>query len=182
MATQSTKALAAIGFTLAAALPLAAQAGTQSFDVYARENSVAILSQDATPLNTGITFAVGDSLVVSATGLWNGGACGDIDANGTGCFGNEPLTGINYFSLIGKIGTDATFDSSWFKLGTGYTGTAATSGTLYLAYLDNDSFNNSGFVTASVTAVPEPGTYALLLAGLVGVGAVVRRQQAARQG
>ena len=177
-----SRTLAAVGFSLAAALPLAAHAGTQSFDVHARENSVAIFSGDATPLNTGITVAVGDLLIVSATGLWDGGGCGAVDANGTSCFGNEPLTGINYFSLIGKIGANASFDNTWFKLGTSYAGSAATSGTLYLAYLDNDSFNNSGFVTATVSAVPEPGTYALMLAGLLGMGALAKRRRAARQG
>ncbi len=165
---------------LAATLPLAAQATTQSFNVFAQQNSVAFSSKDAAPLNTGIVLAVGDMLDITAAGTWNGGACGDLDANGSTCFGNEPTTGINYYSLIGKIGSNASLDNTWFKVGTSYSGTAATAGTLYLAYLDSDSLNNSGFVTATVTAVPEAGTWALMLAGLAGVMVVSRRRQAAQ--
>jgi MYXO-CTERM domain-containing protein len=165
---------------VAASLPLAAQAGTQSFDVLARDNSVAFATNDAAPLNTGIVLSVGDTLDITAVGLWNGGACGFVDANGSNCFGNEGVTGINYYSLIGKIGSNDDLDNTWFKVGTSYSGTAATAGTLYLAYLDSDSFNNSGFVTATVTVVPEAGTWAMMLAGLAGVAAVSRRRQAAR--
>lgn len=35
----------------------------------------------------------------------------------------------------------------------------------------------SGWI-AEVTAVPEPGTYALFLAGLAGIGSIVRRRRA----
>lgn len=164
---------------IATTLPLAAQAGTQVFDVQARDNSLAWASGDATPLNSGIVLAAGDTLDISAVGLWNGGACGDVDANGTNCFGNESLTGINYFSLIGKIGSNAGHDSTWFKVGTSYSGVAASAGTLYLAFLDTNSFDNSGFVTASVTAVPEVETWALMLGGLAGVVALSRRRSAA---
>jgi MYXO-CTERM domain-containing protein len=165
---------------LAATLPLAAQADTQSFDVYANQNSVAFNSRDAAPLDTGIVLAVGDTLDITAIGSWNGGACGVFDANGTSCFGIEGTTGINYYSLIGKIGANASFDNTWFKVGTNYSSTAATAGTLYLAFLDSDSGNNSGFVTATVTTVPEAGTWAMMLAGLAGVAAVSRRRPAAR--
>jgi hypothetical protein len=165
---------------LAATLPLAAHAGTQSFKVDARENSVAFSSKDAAPLDTGIVLGVGDTLDITAVGLWDGGACGFFDANGSNCFGNEPTTGINYYSLIGKIGANPSFDSTWFKVGTSYSGTAATAGTLYLAYLDSDAFNNSGFVTATVTVVPEAGTWAMMLAGLAGVMAISRRRQSSQ--
>ena len=162
---------------LAAALPMAAQAATQSFDVHAKTNSLAVTTNDANPLNTGIVLQVGDALDISATGGWDGGGCGVFDANGTLCYGIDPVTGINYFSLIGKIGANDNADNTWFKIGTGYSGKAATAGTLYLAFLDTDSFNNSGFVTATVTAVPEAGTWAMMLAGLAGVAALARRRQ-----
>lgn len=41
-----------------------------------------------------------------------------------------------------------------------------------------DSFDSAGTFQATAVQVPEPGTWALWLAGLVGVGRVVRRQQA----
>lgn len=162
-----------------------AHAVTDSFAVYARENSVAYSSHDATPLDTGIDFAAGDALVITATGLWNGGACGDVDANGTGCFGIDGTTGINFFSLIGKIGSDSAFDAQWFKVGTSFVGTAGSSGRLFLAFLDSDSSNNSGFVTALVThaaPVPEPTRYGLMLAGLAAMTLARRRVSGLRRG
>lgn len=158
----------ASGFALALSVATA-QAATQSFEVFAKDNSVAFSSHDAAPLDTGLDFTAGDALSIVASGLWNGGACGDVDANGTMCFGIEPTTGINYYSLIGKIGANAAFDNTWFKVGTAYGGPAPGSGRLFLAFLDSDSFNNSGFVTARVeytAPVPEPATMALMLAGL----------------
>jgi hypothetical protein len=152
----------------------AAAPATASFDVFAKQNSLATSSNDASPLDTGIAFAIGDLVEISASGSWNGGGCGDLGPNGGNCFGNG-LPGINYYSLIGRIGS-----GDFFKVGELYSGTAATAGNLFLAYLDTDSFNNSGFVTAVVTlpvpAVPEPETYALMLGGLGLVGAIARRR------
>lgn len=148
---------------------------TQSFDVFAREHSLATSTHDASPLDTGIFFQSGDALEITASGLWNGGACGDIGPDGTSCFG-DGLPGINYYSLVGRIG-----GGNYFKIGSSYSGTAPHEGNLFLGYLDTDSFNNSGFVTAVVTipAVPEPGTYALIVGGLGFMAVVSRRKRKA---
>ena len=150
-----------------------------SFNVLARDHSTALTNNDISPaaaaLNTGLTFTTGDALIVNVSGLWNGGT-GPVDANGTTIFGNAPITGINYFSLIGKIGATAAYDASWFKIGTGINTIASSSGTLFLAFLDSDAANNSGFVTANVSAVPEPAQLALLLPGLAAMGLAVRRR------
>ena len=155
------------------------QAATQSFDVFANANSTAFNSHDATPLDTGVAFNAGDALHITASGSWNGGACGDVGPTGTNCFGDDPVTGINYFSLIGRIG-----NGSYFKVGDSFDGVASTSGDLFLAFLDTDSFNNTGFVTAVVTlptaAVPEPETYALMLGGLAALAWVTRRKAASQ--
>jgi hypothetical protein len=144
---------------------------TQSFDVFARANSLATSTQDASPLDTGITFAVGDTLRITASGVWNGGACGDLGPDGGNCFGNG-LPDINFYSLIGRVG-----GGNFFKIGSSYDGIADANGTLFLAYLDTDSLNNSGFVTAVVSVpVPEPETYALMLGGLGILGMVARRR------
>ena len=101
----------------------------------------------------------------------NGGGCGDLGPDGGNCFGNG-LPGINFYSLIGRVGA-----GSYFKIGSSYDGIADANGTLFLAYLDNDSYNNSGFVTAVVSLpVPEPETYALMLGGLGLLGMVARRR------
>ena len=157
----------------------ASQAAIQSFNVFARQNSTAFNTNDASPLDTGLTFNSGDALNITATGSWDGGACGPVGPEGTNCFGNDPVTGINYFSLIGRVG-----GGSYFKVGDSFAGTASSSGHLFLAFLDTDSFNNTGFVTARVTvadttAVPEPQTYALVL-GALGVLAFARRKAATR--
>ncbi len=148
---------------------------TQSFDVYARENSLATSTNDGSPLNTGITFSAGDALLITASGVWNGGACGDLGPDGGNCFGNG-LPGINFYSLIGRVGA-----GSYFKIGSSYEGTADATGTLFLAYLDTDSSNNSGFVTAVMSLpVPEPETYALMLGGLGILGLATRKRLAAK--
>ena len=170
----SALALAAIG----------AQAATTSYTVFAKQNSLAWQTNDATPLDTGLVFAAGDQLTVAASGTWDGG-CG-VAFGPTGSLGanfacGAPLvdttTGLYYFSLIGRIGS-----GSWFTLGSAFSGTAATSGHLFLAFDDSDSSNNGGSVAALVTggvaAVPEPGTLALLLAA-AGAGLMVPRRRAA---
>lgn len=49
----------------------------------------------------------------------------------------------------------------------------ADAGCMATTYFDNVS------ITADIAPIPEPGTYALMLAGLAGVGALVRRRRAA---
>lgn len=158
--------------TAAAAMLAGALCSAQaaSFDVYARENSVALSSHDALPLDTGLVFTMGDMLHITATGSWNGGACGDVGPDGTACFGDW-MPGINFYALVARVG-----NGDYFKVGGSYDGAATASGHLFLGFLDNDSFNNSGFVTATVGAVPEPGSYAMLMAGLGALGLAVRRR------
>jgi hypothetical protein len=155
-----------------------AHAATQSFNVFAQANSTAFTTHDASPLDTGLVFDAGSALHITASGTWNGGGCGDVGPSGTTCFGNDPVTGFNYFSLIGKVG-----DGAWFRIADAYDGVAAGSGDLFLAFLDTDSFNNSGFVTAVVTtAVPEPASWALMLGGAGALLGIARRRSAAVAG
>lgn len=154
----------AVATLLAGALS-SGYAGTQSFEVLAKENSTAAL-----PLDTGLAFNLGDALQVTATGSWFGGGCGTVGPDGTNCW---TIDGINAFSLVGRVG-----NGDYFQIGSNYAGTASSSGNLFLGFYDTDSYNNTGSVTATVmtAAVPEPETYAMLIAGLGALAFVARRK------
>ena len=160
-------------------LALGTSQAAASFNVFARENSAAFTNNDiappATPLDTGLFFVNGQTLTVTASGLWNGGACGDVGPGGTSCFGDY-TPGIPYFSLAGRIGATGAY----FEIGSSFSGPVSGNGDLFLAFVDNDADNNRGFVTATVdtgaAAVPEPGTFALVIAALGMVGTVGRRR------
>lgn len=159
----------AVATMLAGALS-SGYAATQSFEVFAKDNSTAFQTNDASPLDTGLTFNSGDALQVTATGSWFGGGCGTVGPDGTNCWTGN---GINAFSLVGRVGNGA-----YFEIGSNYAGTASSSGNLFLGFFDSDSYNNTGSVTAVVMtpAVPEPETYAMLLAGLGALAFVARHR------
>ena len=165
-------------------------AATQSFDVFARENSTAFTTNDISPgatlLDTGVSFTAGSPLTITAGGLATGdpsASCGVPNGpDGTSCYTpsvrTDPVTGFTYFSLVGKVD-----GGSFFKVGSSFSGTASNTGHLFLGFLDIDAANNSGKFTALVTlpsAVPEPETYAMMLAGL-GMLAFVARRKAGKR-
>ncbi|HJV63785.1 MAG TPA: PEP-CTERM sorting domain-containing protein [Albitalea sp.] len=76
-------------------------------------------------------------------------------------------------TLVGRIDS-----GDFFVIGTAFSGVASASGTLNLYYWDSNNGDNTEHVTASISAVPEPETYALMLAGLGLVGFMARRRKA----
>ena len=175
---------------VALALAGAAQASTV-VDVNALTDAYGTAGAAAISLTAGEAFTV----TVNPDDLWSAGALPrwsnadglthDLYATGTDASG-EPagtLIGENWGTyttsdgtfafgeLVGRIGTGA-----YFAVGTNYSGTAATAGTLSLFYWDSYTLDNSGSVAATVTAVPEPGSMALMLAGLGIVGGLARRR------
>jgi len=146
-------------------------------------------------LNTGITLTSGESFTVSVdpSDLWSAGALPRwSDANGlthdiyatAGDDSGEAVgthigtnfggyAGFYYGELVGQVGNGA-----YFAIGTSFSGVANASGALKLFYWDSNYADNSGSVAATVSTVPEPGSIALMLAGLGVVGGLGRRRAA----
>jgi hypothetical protein len=89
-----------------------------------------------------------------------------------------------YGALLGSF-TSSPVASDYFTLGLSYSFTAGSSGNLYAVINDCPSKNgcyadNRGGFTVSlseVAAVPEPASWALMIMGMAGIGAVIRRQR-----
>jgi PEP-CTERM motif len=106
-----------------------------------------------------------------------------VYANGTvigpGSFGTHTQNGHTdaFGTLVGSLDNGTSF----FTVGTSFSGNAATSGTLKLFYWDSNNGDNSGSILAHVTSVPvpEPETYAMFMAGLGLIGVFARRAKKA---
>ena len=180
--------------SIAAALLLAgsAHAAAVTVDALADSyNSGAGTGVAAGTLTLGESFSV----TVASTDLWSAGALprwsnangltGNLYATGTDASGQPAGTLIgedfglfttgdgafHYGELVGRIGTGA-----YFGIGTNFSGPANASGVLELFYWDSYTPDNSGSVVANVNLVPEPGSVALMLAGLGIVGGFARRR------
>lgn len=108
---------------------------------------------------------------------------------------NNAGTGADNIELAQAAGTDGYLDG-YVNLAGYYKQVGLVGESLTMSYLTSSNDNGSALVLASpyakadtlvsfngtniaaVTAVPEPSTYALLLAGLCAVGFMVRRRQA----
>ena len=79
-----------------------------------------------------------------------------------------------YGTLVGQIDS-----GDYFVIGSGFNGVAAATGTLSLYYWDSNQGDTFGEISAdvNVAGVPEPETYALMLAGLGALGFVARRRR-----
>ena len=147
---------------------------------------------------TGVFLAAGQTFTVEVdpNDLWNAGALprwsnadgltDDLFATGTDesladagtligrDFGLWTQAGVSapYGMLMGRIGP-----SNFFEIGTHYSGPAIASGELTLFYWDSVKGDNSQFVTANISAVPEPGTWAMMILGFAGVGLLAYRRR-----
>lgn len=184
----------------AAVLSPAAPASATVFVVDALSNSIS----GGTGLST-LALSAGQVITVTAStsDLWSAGALPRYsDADGlignriaapsddsgpqdgtTQIGGNFGLPTINGFtapfgSLVGLVGTQ------YQLLGTNFSGSFTDAGTLQLFYWDTNNGDNFGAVAANVvirqqSAVPEPGTWLMMLAGFGAVGVAVRRRRSA---
>lgn len=189
-----------MGLAVALALiaPLQAAATTTVYEVKALDNST------SGGVGLAVSVFAGQSFSVSAdiNDLWNAGplprwsnadglnavllSTGAADVNGDNpnvTAGNKIGDVLPFWTQNGLTAPYGTLVGQWgngdyFTVGTTYTGTAVDN-TLNLFYFDSNTGGNRGSILASVTAIPEPETYAMLLAGLGLVGFIARRRKAA---
>ncbi len=175
-------------------LAAASSASAATYIVDALANS----SSGGTALST-VSVGAGTTINVSvaATDLWSAGALprwsnangltGPLFATGSDESGEAAGTQIGsnfgtyiqdgfaapYGALVGKLG------STYYLVGTSFSLVAPTAGTFDLYYWDSNAGDNMQFITADVTtiAVPEPASWALLVAGFGMIGFAARRRR-----
>jgi hypothetical protein len=127
---------------------------------------------------TGLNFTAGQGFTVTADPLdtWSLGSedpsTRTSNANGiTSYYGNYGQGNLStlFGTLVGRIG-----NGDFFIIGTNFVGTALNSGQLFLFNWDSYEGDNTGSITANVSAVPlPPGVVlagsALLLLGAMGM-------------
>jgi hypothetical protein len=187
--------------SLATAATLLASHSSQAAIVVVSALTHSSNSGSGTPLNTGIALTAGQTLTVSSStnDLWSAGALPRFsDANGL--VGNRLATALDdsgqavgttiganfglptifgysapYGSLVGRIG------STYQLIGANFSGPAWGTGNLELFYWDDFTGDNAGQITFNITtgntgAVPEPASWALMLAGFGMTGTALRKK------
>jgi hypothetical protein len=155
-------------------------------------------SSGGTGSSTGVILALGQNFTVTVdpNDLWNAGALprwsnadgltgprfavlGDDSGQAPGTligqdFGLWGQDGLNlpYGTLVGKIGV-----GDFFEIGTSFSGPANAAGELKLFYWDSNFSDNTQYVTAQISAVPEPSTWAMMILGFAGVGLLAYRRR-----
>jgi hypothetical protein len=185
------KILAISAFSAGLALAGAADAAVVVVDAFGNSSSGGTAA-------SGGSFTAGQALNVSvaASDLWSAGALprwssadgiisqliatGSDESGaaagtviGDDIFGDWTQNGLTaaYGSLVGEIG------GVYKVLGTSFNGVAWNTGALNLYYWDSNFDDNAGSVTAMVSTVPEPASWALMIAGFGLAGSAIRSRK-----
>jgi hypothetical protein len=178
-------------------LARSATAGTVLVDAFANSSTGGV-GADAGFLSSGQSYTV----TVPLTDIWSAGAVprwanangltADLHATGTDESGQPVGTLIGelfpnwtqgnltapFDSLVGSFGS-----GDFFLIGTSFTGIAPVGGgNLLLWFFDQNASDNLDHITATVTTdsisgVPEPSTWAMMILGFAGVGFMAFRKK-----
>lgn len=88
--------------------------------------------------------------------------------------------GVKIGALMGTLAAAPAGPADWFQIGYSHMLTLGAAGHIYAAVNDTYYPNDTGAFRVEVTPVPEPGEYAMLLAGLGVLGAIRRRRSTAQ--
>ena len=179
----------------AAGLALAGGASAANVVVDALGNS----SSGGVGAATGLNLTAGQNFKVTVNpgDLWNAGALprwsnadgltGNLFATGTDDSGQAAGTLIGQdFGLWTQNGLSAAYGTlvgdigGVFQIvGTNFSGAAWNTGTLTLYYWDSNNSDNTQFITASVSSVPEPAMWAMMIGGFGLMGMTLRGRRTA---
>jgi PEP-CTERM motif len=160
----------ASALSLAALTSAAAQAGVYTVEAVTPFGSWLDTGLDLTPSTTY------DFTVIDPATIWSAGSdipfSRDSTANGINpaFYGVWTMDGFtaNYGALVGDAG------GTLFLIGTGPTVLKGLSGELTVGYWDSYYPDNSGSQQLSVSIVPEPSTWAMMLLGFAGIAFAAR--------
>ncbi len=185
---------ALFAFAMAAGIAGISATAAQAVVVQAFTNS----SSGGAGVSTGVLLTAGQTFTVDVdpNDLWNAGALprwSNADglivkllATGTDESGQLAGTVIGdvfplwtqgtltaaYGTLVGKIGS-----GDFFAVGTHFSGPANATGELQFYYWDSNFEDNTQFVTATISGVPEPSTWAMMILGFSGIGFLAYRRR-----
>jgi hypothetical protein len=136
-----------------------------------------------TAANNANTFVLATNLLGTHSSTANGSNTASVALNGNGSYAGGSAFGSNFGNVAGIADSHTGFGSTFFSLltTTASGGVTPATETLFSNAAGNSTWTlaNDGTLTydaMTVAAVPEPSTWAMLMVGLLGMGAVARRR------
>ena len=174
--------------TLKHLLVAAAVAGMASLALSAGASAATTVTVQATTpfggwLDTGLNLSAGatyDLAVNNPATLWSAGSdipfprsstADGIPANAG--YGQQTMAGytFNFGALVGDVG------GTLFLIGASPVSVTGLSGELTVGYWDSYYGDNSGAQSLTISAVPEPASWAMMLIGVGAVGGALRSRR-----